>query len=249
MKVPQLRGEETMVASWQALARTSPGALVEETPASVAAVFPAWAPLNNAIAQVPASDAGATAAELERLAARYREVLVDTWAYWIPSTTDDLDAPDEISVPGLVRDETTLVMHAELDGGLRRHEDAICTTVASAALAGDEPVARGAIDAPEPGADITGWVMTRDGSAIAGLWSCVHDGDCGIYAVGTAPGFRRRGIARSLIEHALAVARDDGARTASLQSTPMAVSLYRSLGFAPVGRYEEWSSAPSGLQQ
>lgn len=139
-------------------------------------------------------------------------------------------------------------MGADLDRELRVHADAIPTSVARAAVAGAEPVALGALDGPAADGSLAGWVMVRDGSAIPGLWNCVHEGDCGIDAVGTAPGFRRRGVARSLVEHALAVARDHGARTASLQSTPMAVSLSRALGFEAVGRYEEWvfdAAAPS----
>jgi predicted N-acetyltransferase YhbS len=60
------------------------------------------------------------------------------------------------------------------------------------------------------------------------------------------PGWRRQGIARMLVEHVLADAQARGARTASLQSTPMGEQLYRSLGFQPAGRYEEWVSAPVG---
>ena len=87
-------------------------------------------------------------------------------------------------------------------------------------------------------------MLVRDGLAVAGLWACMHDGDCGIYAMGTAPQWRRQGLARSLIAHVLAVACEAGARTASLQSTPMGMSLYRSLGFEAVGRYEEWVCGP-----
>jgi hypothetical protein len=42
--------------------------------------------------------------------------------------------------------------------------------------------------------------------------------------------------------HVLADACHHGARTASLQSTRMGQPLYESLGFAAVGRYEEWIS-------
>jgi hypothetical protein len=48
MSAAALPGEATLVASWRALAVTSAGATVTETPGSVAAVFPAWTPLNNA---------------------------------------------------------------------------------------------------------------------------------------------------------------------------------------------------------
>ena len=146
MIVPALPGEATLVASWRALARRSHRATVTESPRSVAAVFPAWAPLNNAIARMSADDA-----EPARLSAVYRAAGVDSWSYWIPSASSDLTAPDEVTTPGLVRDVSTLVMRADLDRELRVHEDAIPTSVASAAEAGDEPVALGAIGEPGVG--------------------------------------------------------------------------------------------------
>jgi len=61
-----------------------------------------------------------------------------------------------------------------------------------------------------------------------------------VYAVGTVPDRRRRGLARALMEHVLADAWERGARSATLQSTEMARPLYAGLGFVAVGRYEEW---------
>jgi GNAT superfamily N-acetyltransferase len=84
--------------------------------------------------------------------------------------------------------------------------------------------------------------MIQDGYAVAGAWSFLRGGDCGIYAVGTVPEWRRRGLARALMEHVLADAQHRGARTATLQSTRMGLPLYNSLGFEPAGRYEEWIS-------
>ena len=138
------------------LARRSAGATVDETPTSVAARFPAWAPLNNAIARVPVTDADATAAEVTRLAAEYRAAGVDEWAYWVPSPTADLTTPDDAAVAGLTRDATTLVMRADLGPGLSRHDGVVATSVATAALAGDEPVAVRELDAPERGSRAPG---------------------------------------------------------------------------------------------
>lgn len=247
MTAPVLAGESTLVASWRALAVDSPGATVIERAGSVAAVFPAWSPLNNAIARVPIADRAATDAEVSRLAARYRDAGVPTWAYWVPSLAVDLDAPRARAVPGAAPDVSTLVMTAVLAAGRTSHPGAVATSIATAALAGDEPVPLARVEPPGPGSGMAAWVMVRDGFAVAGLWTCVHEGDCGVYAVGTAPAFRRRGDASALVEHALADARRAGARTASLQSTPDAVSLYQRLGFTAVGRYEEWvfDSGPS----
>ena len=79
-----------------------------------------------------------------------------------------------------------------------------------------------------------------DGMAVSGAWTFRYGADCGVYGVGTVPGMRRRGFARRLLGHALDHAAHFGARSASLQSTSMGQPLYESLGFVPVGRYEEW---------
>jgi GNAT superfamily N-acetyltransferase len=91
--------------------------------------------------------------------------------------------------------------------------------------------------------NLDGWVYVHEGTAVAGAWSYLNGADCGLYAIGTVPDFRRRGMAAALIQHMLAHASRRGARTASLQSTRMGESLYRSLQFTAVGRYEEWVPA------
>jgi len=115
------------------------------------------------------------------------------------------------------------------------------TSIRTASLATDEPVS--VIEAPDCVPNLDAWVYVHDGAAVAGAWSYLNGTDCGLYAVGTVPDFRRRGIAATLIRHVLAHAYRRGARTASLQSTSMGESLYRSLRFTPAGRYEEWVPA------
>jgi len=238
-----LPGQETLVASWSALAQLSPGARLIPSPAAIAAVFPSWEPLNNAI-MLGAPDSTAAATTAAQLASIYTEAGVDAWAFWVPSRTTDLDAPDDVrSVAGLKRDTTTLVMQATLQAGLRRHDGVVRASIAAATrAAGDEPVRIEDLGAAGAAPHLTGWVMIRGDIAVAGTWSFLHDGDCGIYTVGTLAEWRRRGLARALTEHVLADAHDRGARTATLQSTRMGLPLYESLGFEPVGRYEEWVS-------
>lgn len=161
-------GQDTLIASWRALAAQSPGARVARTRATVAAVFPTWAPLNNAILLAEPSSVTAAAAAIE-LTDLYGSSGVDSWALWLPSSADRLDAPDEITVVGGLR---------RLGDGARR-----------------------------------------------------------------ARGRRRHGVARALLRGVLGDAHRRGARTATLQSTAMGEPLYRSLGFRPVGRYDEWVPA------
>ena len=70
----------------------------------------------------------------------------------------------------------------------------------------------------------------------AGGW--VVDGDVQILKVGTDPARRRRGIARELLAHVAADARNLGAQTVSLEvraGNEGAQALYKALGLAPVG--------------
>jgi GNAT superfamily N-acetyltransferase len=237
-----LPGQETLIASWRALAQLSSGARVIRRPRSVAAVFPSWAPLNNAILLGPAEAEGLRAAGTE-LRVVYRNAGIESWALWLSSRATTLDAPDQVGeVPDFTRDTTTLVMRLPSLEGFGEHANVIRTSVDGASRAGDEPVPVAELGGDDGVAGLHGWALVRDGVAVSGAWSCIHGRDCGIYAVGTVPQWRRRGLARALVEHVLADARSRGARTASLQSTRMARTLYESLRFAAVGRYEEWLS-------
>jgi len=236
-----LPGQETLLACWSALARLSSNARLIDSPAAIAAVFPAWEPLNNAILQK--SHDGATDAAASQLANVYAHAEVDVWALWVPSRATDLDAPDHVQEAGrLKRDTTTLVMQASLSTKRRLHEGVLRTSVAAVTRAGDEPVPVADLGPPEADPGLDAWVMVQDDVAVTGAWSFLHQQDCGIYAVGTLPAWRRQGLARLLVEHVLADAQRRGAETATLQSTRMAQRLYESLGFEPVGRYEEWIS-------
>lgn len=243
-EVIALPGQETLLACWQTLADISPGARLVRSVVAAAAVFPSWTPLNNAITLHGRDSASAAAAASKQLASVYADAGVDVWALWVPSRAADLDAPDAVGAVGrLTRDTTTLVMQAVVPQGLRLRADVVPASIAAATrAAGDEPVPAADLGQPETAPGLSAWVMVQDDVAVAGAWSFLHDEDCGIYTVGTLPGWRRRGFARSLVEHVLADARHRGARTATLQSSRMAQRLYESLGFEPVGRYEEWVS-------
>ncbi len=238
-----LSGQDTLLASWQALARASAGARMARTQTTIAAVFPAWLPLNNAILLGEPSSlrAAAAAVELKRL---YASAGVESWALWLPSWAASLGAADEVAVvPGLHRDTTTLVMELSLSQASAEPDGLVRTSIAAATQATDEPVPAGDLPRPDDDTGLDAWVMVQDGLAVAGAWSLIDGTDCGIYAVGTVPQWRRRGLARALMLAVLGDAYRQGARTATLQSTPMGEPLYASLGFEPVGRYDEWVPA------
>ena len=73
--------------------------------------------------------------------------------------------------------------------------------------------------------------------------SVTADGVIGIYNVATAPGFRGRGIAEAITRHALTAALLESAGAPIvLQSSPMGVDLYYSLGFRAVTRILVYNS-------
>ena len=231
-----LPGQQTLLTTWRALTALSPGARVVASAATVAAVFPAWAPLNNAILRSGGADAAAAA-----LLDAYGAAGVDTWALWLPSRRTDLGAEDDVpAVAGMRRDTSTLVMRLPLTATHQPDDRVRRTSISSATQATDQPVRVADLQAEDGIAGLAAWVMVRDGHTVAGAWSMVHDDDCGIYAMRTPDGFRRQGFARALMAHILASAYARGALTATLQSTPMGRPLYASLGFEPVGRYDEW---------
>jgi ribosomal protein S18 acetylase RimI-like enzyme len=239
--VAALPGQDTLLGSWAALAKTSPGATIVRSPTALAAVFPAWTPLNNAILLDSPRRVAEAASQLRNL---YASFGVEAWALWLASCTADLDADDnpQREITGLKRDTTTLVMRATLSGTGRRNDAVMRTSINTATRAGETPIPVSEVEAPDEVRNLFGWVIIHQQIAVSCAWSFLHGQDCGIYAVETLPEFRRQGFARALLEHVLADAHARGARTASLQSTRAGQPLYEALGFTAVGRYEEWSS-------
>ncbi|MFT4252568.1 MAG: GNAT family N-acetyltransferase [Caulobacter sp.] len=83
----------------------------------------------------------------------------------------------------------------------------------------------------------------------AALGACAIDGGAvGIFGMRTDPDFRRRGLARRVLDALLAEAAGLGARTAYLQveaANAPAIALYAARGFSAAYRYRYWSR-PSG---
>ncbi len=235
-----LPGEDTLLACWQALTLISPGARIVRSDDVVAAVFPNWAPLNNAVL-LPGADLRAATAEAR---SGYLAAGVDEWALWQPRPGGELGEPaGEPGIAGFRWDTSTLVMHTAVPNASRRHRQVVPTSVGVVARLDDISIPVGELEPPDAVPGLTGWAFVHDDEVVAAAWSFRHGHDVGVFALGTVPAWRRRGIAAALTGHILADAASCGARTASLQSTPMGRPLYASLGFAAAGRYVEWVPA------
>jgi len=83
------------------------------------------------------------------------------------------------------------------------------------------------------------WVAEQDGRVVGVLvlWFIVDEAH--IATIATHPGFRRQGIAKQLMDHALISAVDEGAISAFLEvraSNLVAQAMYRQYGFVETGR-------------
>jgi predicted GNAT family acetyltransferase len=90
----------------------------------------------------------------------------------------------------------------------------------------------------EPNSPNRAWIARLDGHAVAKASLHLSGGVAGIYGVATKADARRLGLASHLTARAVAAARTAGAAVAVLHSSPMAVGLYRALGFRPVVDFE-----------
>ncbi|WP_435206461.1 GNAT family N-acetyltransferase [Micromonospora sp. bgisy143] len=76
-----------------------------------------------------------------------------------------------------------------------------------------------------------------DGRIVGTAVAWLSHGLVTLYFVGTQPEQRRQGIGAAITRAALDLARERGAHTAALTSSPMAEAIYRRLGFRPVGEF------------
>ena len=94
----------------------------------------------------------------------------------------------------------------------------------------------------EPGTRAHMWQAWRAGQPIAKAGVLLGSKCAGIYAVVTKPEARRLGLARLLTLTALYEARSKGYTLAVLHSSPMAESLYQSLGFETIEEFHLFAS-------
>ncbi|MCO5218621.1 MAG: GNAT family N-acetyltransferase [Thermomicrobiales bacterium] len=88
------------------------------------------------------------------------------------------------------------------------------------------------------------WLVARDGDTVNGQAIVNLDGDhAGLFNVGVDGRHRHRGVGSSLTAAAMQMARDRGARTMNLNSTPMGEHLYLRAGFIRIGNGMTWSAS------
>jgi ribosomal protein S18 acetylase RimI-like enzyme len=236
-----------MLASWQEYASGAVGAVLQRLPGVAGAVFPnepERAFYNNAVL-----GKGLAAAEradaIDGMEAAYAGAGVTRFAAWVHES--DIAMQDELERRGYAVAESTLAMGMSLDDlGMPRPRIELGSTDWSeyVRLLGVPPGFLAGADA----AAFHVVVARRDGENVATAMAFDHAGDCGIYNVTTLEHARRRGLGTALTALLLHDAIERGCRTATLQSTPIAEGVYRTVGFRGLGRILEYGP-PQGSQR
>ena len=249
------RGAATMLACWGENARGSAGAALLRLGGVAAAVFPSEperAVYNNALIE---RDLGGEerAGAIDAMERAYAAAGIDRFAAWVHESDEGMRR--ELDGRGYRVVESTLAMGMALDGA-PEPEPAATGAGAGARSPGETNVA---LDAPDwaeylrllgvpedflAGADPAAFQLLAarlEGENVATGMAFDHDGDCGVFNVGTLEPARRRGLGTALTARLLADARARGCLTASVQSTPIAEGVYARLGFRDLGRFLEFA--------
>ncbi len=235
------RGAATLLASWEEYARGCAGAALERLSGVAAAVFPSdpeRAIYNNALLERDL-DPTERATAVDAMEATYRSAGVDRYAAWVHESDEGMRA--ELSSRGYILEESTRAMGMSLgDVSLEAPEVEL-----RPADWGEYLRILGVLGAPAgvlSGADPSAFhilVARIADENVATAMAFDHDGDCGVFNVGTLEAARRRGLGTALTARHLRDAVERGCSTASLQSTPMAERVYAAVGFRDLGRIYE----------
>jgi GNAT superfamily N-acetyltransferase len=232
------RGNRTLLASWEEYARCARGASLQRLPGVAAAVFPEGPErgiYNNALLE--------HADRIGAMEEAYAAAGVDRFAAWVHDGDEELAA--ELERRGYTLDTATRAMGMALDD-LRVPRPAMDAE----AIGWHEHLRMFGLPPLLAGADVARFHVLAarfDGALATGAIALDHDGDCGIYNVGTVEPARRRGLATDLMALMLHDAAARGCTTASVQSTAMAERVYGAVGFRDLGCFLEYVPPSPGV--
>jgi ribosomal protein S18 acetylase RimI-like enzyme len=233
---------------YRALARGSPGSQLLEWEGGVqATIVPVrpWFSIFNSVFYESVTDLERL---LPKLADAYESAGSKAWTVWVPP--GDVVATQRLATAGHVKDSQPMLMAAdigEIDTERRLDLDlapeASWTTVARC-----NDLAHGILEDWSMTAVVSdvedhatySYAARQDGEVVCALLAREAAGDCYLWFVATAPPARGQGLAAELVRVALIGAFERGCQTTTLESTAMAESLYRRLGYRSLGRYEMW---------
>ena len=235
-------------AGMAALADGSPGGFVLELDGGVTACVSPARPERSVVNSVLYEDPAALVAAIPALGAAYEDAGVLAWTVWVRPGDDGVAAA--LRDAGHRLDATPRLMAAPLgDMDLDPRADLDLDpepSLADVAHLNDAAYSLpvdGSFDAVLRDPPAPGWhlhVARDDGLPVACLLSRLHDADCWIGLVATAPQARGRGLASELLRGALRAGRDAGASTTSLEATKMGRNVYARVGYRDLAELQMW---------
>jgi ribosomal protein S18 acetylase RimI-like enzyme len=235
-----------LVAASRHFAAASPGAYVQDEPGISIAVFPA--PPDRSIYNSALLDRGLNgadrAAAIDAMEGAYALAGIDGYAAWTHES--DLPLIDDLVARGYRLAESTRAMSASLADVTARQDELDVVRIDWAEHLRIIEAPEGLLSRFDPRI-FRVYAARLEGRPVVTAIAFDHDGDCGVYNVGTVPDARRRGLATALTAFVLADARSRGCTTASLQATPAAEAIYASVGFHDLGRIHEYARGSTPL--
>ena len=233
-----VRGLRTAIACWTSYARTIGGGAVHRLPGVDVAVFadgPERDVFNNAVLAhgLPPRERRDA---VDALATTYADAGITAYAAWVHES--DGAMVEELTARGFVHQETTWAMAQRLDVPAAPPDLDLAAGLWDDYLRVLELPPGLLVDADPTDFHVV--VGRRDGEAVATGMAYDHDGDCGIYNVGTLAPARRQGLGSGVVATLLRDAATRGCTTATLQSTEMARGVYAGQGFRDLGRILEF---------
>ena len=185
------------------------------------------------------------AAALDDVAAIYDDAAIQAWTVWVPPA--DREAAALLESAGHVLDAAPEAMGMELGAAERPESRLDWTRRAELGVVGPlndraygydgsfERALRGlSADA------LTTYAANLDGQPASCCATLQCGSDCHVILVATVPEARGRGLAGTLLGHALADARERGLETTSLVATKAGRPLYERMGYRGAGALEMW---------
>ena len=188
------RGTATLLASWEEYARGRPGAALERLRGVAVAVFrdePERAVYNNAVLGRDLGP-GARAAAVDAMESAYGAAGVDRYAAWVHESDAAMRA--ELASRGYVVEESTRAMGMSLDDIAIPRPEADLGRADLAEHLRIIGVPAGLLRGADTGA-FRILVARLGGEDVASALGFDHDGDRGVFNVGTLESARRRGSA------------------------------------------------------
>lgn len=246
--------EANLVEWYRLLARLLPGAEIHEEPDMLRTLVPIQHPLFTAVLSARFAH-GKSHSRIEDAMRPIRTRRLPAM-WWIGPSTHPIDLPTRLAAYGWMHTETLVGMALDLNNppNLKRTEppgdrapfDLTEATSAEELAAWSLPYAEGfgmqaetlralAPMAQAVGADGTGQIRLLLGhtekGAVSSAMLFMGAGVAGMYGVATVAHARNQGFATATVLGAVDAARAAGYRVCILHATPMAVSVYRRLGF------------------